>query len=80
LKVGGLRLLVSNRPIAGGRHQLGTPQDTNGRNFVPKPDLTRYYKSTRNCLWNGTTVCQGRCWPLSHHSVHRGVAFGSDCG
>src|ERR1700737_2584513 len=31
-------------------------------------------------LWNGTTVCQGPCWPLSHHSVERGVVFGSDCG
>src|SRR5580704_1417411 len=30
-------------------------------------------------LWNGTTVCQGSCWPLSHHSVERGVLFGSDC-
>src|SRR5208282_5086802 len=29
-------------------------------------------------LWNGTTVCQGPCWPLSHHSVERGVVFGSD--
>jgi hypothetical protein len=31
-------------------------------------------------LWNGTTVCQGPCWPLSHHSVERGVVFGSDFG
>jgi hypothetical protein len=27
--------------------------------------------------WNWTTVCQGPCWPLSHHSVQRGVAFRS---
>jgi hypothetical protein len=32
------------RPIAEGRYQHGTPQDTNGRNLVPKPDLTRYDK------------------------------------
>src|SRR5580704_1994179 len=31
-------------------------------------------------LWNGTTVCQGPSWPLSHHSVERGVVFGSDFG
>src|SRR5208282_1653068 len=29
-------------------------------------------------LWNGTTICQGPCWPLSHHSVERGVLFGLD--
>jgi hypothetical protein len=46
-------------PIAEGCYQHGTPQDTKGRNFVPKPGLTRYHKRTRNCLWNGTTVCQG---------------------
>jgi hypothetical protein len=31
----------SNRLIAESRYQRGTPQDTNGRNFVPKHDLTR---------------------------------------
>src|SRR5271165_3710867 len=31
-------------------------------------------------LWNGTIVCQGPCWPISHHLVERGVAFGSDWG
>lgn len=25
-----------------GRYQHGTPQDINGRNFVPKRDMTRY--------------------------------------
>jgi hypothetical protein len=28
-------------PIAEARYQHGTPQYTNGRNFVPKRDLTR---------------------------------------
>jgi len=41
LKVDGLRPLISNRLIAETRYQHGTPQDTSGRNFVPKRDLTR---------------------------------------
>ena len=57
-KVDGLRLLISNFPIAETRYQHGTPEDTNGWNFVPKRDLTRYYKRTRNCLWNGTLIRQ----------------------
>jgi hypothetical protein len=36
------------------------------------------YNGTHS-LWNGTTVCQGPCRPLSYHSVERGVVFGSDC-
>ena len=40
-KVDGLRLLISNFPIAETRYQHGTPEDTNGWNFVPKRDLTR---------------------------------------
>jgi hypothetical protein len=40
-KVDGLRLLISNRLIAEARYQHGTPQATNGGNFVPKRDLTR---------------------------------------
>jgi putative transposase len=30
-----------HRSIAEGCYRRGTPQDTTGRNFVPKPDLTR---------------------------------------
>ncbi len=41
-KVGGLRLLVSKRPIAEGRYQHGTPKETISRNFVPKRDFIRY--------------------------------------
>jgi hypothetical protein len=37
----GLRLLISNRPIAEAHYQHGTPHDTSGRNFVQKRDLTR---------------------------------------
>ena len=48
----GLRLLISNRPIAEARYQHGTPQYTNGWNFVPKRDLKRYSKRGRNCSWN----------------------------
>jgi hypothetical protein len=29
------------RPIAEGRYQNAMPQDVNGGNLVPKPDLTR---------------------------------------
>jgi hypothetical protein len=43
--------------------------------LVSKPDLTRYYRRTRNCLWNGTTICQAPCRPIWHHSVKRGVGF-----
>src|ERR1700751_1365591 len=39
-----------------GQHLIGSPQETNGGKFVPKPSLTRYDKWTRNCLWNGTTA------------------------
>jgi hypothetical protein len=69
-----------NRPIPEARYQHGTPQDTNGRNFIPQCDFTRYCNRTRNCSCNGTTVCQKPCWPISHHLVERGVAFGSGCG
>jgi hypothetical protein len=41
LKVDGLRPLISNRLIAETRYQHGTLQDTSGRNFIPKRDLTR---------------------------------------
>jgi hypothetical protein len=37
----GLRLLISNRPIAEAHYQNETPHDTSGRNFVQKRDLTR---------------------------------------
>ena len=57
----------------------GTPHDARGRNFVPKRDLTGYYKVIRNCLCNGTTVCQGPCRPISHRSMERGIAFSSQC-
>jgi hypothetical protein len=57
------------------RYQRGMLQDANGRNFIPKPDLTRYYRRTRNCLWNGTTICQAPCRPIWHHSVKRGFGF-----
>ena len=43
--------------------------------IVSKPDLTRYYTRTRNCLWNGTTICQAPCRPIWHHSVKPGVGF-----
>jgi hypothetical protein len=32
----------SSRVSAQTEGQNGTPQDTNGRNFVPKRDMTRY--------------------------------------
>jgi hypothetical protein len=54
----------------------GRPQDTNGWNFVPKRDLTRYCHRTRDSSWNGTTLRQALCLPLSHHSAKHGVAFG----
>ena len=50
LEIDGLRPLISNRLIAETRYQHGTPQDTGGRNFILKRDLTRYYKVVRNCL------------------------------
>src|SRR5262252_3282368 len=34
----------------------------------------------RICLWNGTTVCQGPCWSVSHRSAERGAAFGPGRG
>src|SRR5271166_4702275 len=67
-------------PIAEGRYQHGTPHDTSGRNFIPQCDFTRYCNRTRDCSCNGTTVCQKPWWPISHHSMERGVAFGSGCG
>jgi hypothetical protein len=27
----------------------------------------------------GQQFAKGPCWPLSHHSVERGVALGLDC-
>jgi hypothetical protein len=41
-----------NRPIPEARYQHGTPQDTNGGNFVPKRGLTRYCNRTRDCSCN----------------------------
>jgi len=35
---------VQRDTIAEGRYQHWTSQDTNGWDFVPKPDLTRYDK------------------------------------
>jgi Protein kinase domain len=49
-------------------------RDALGGNFVPTRDLTRYYKATRDCLWNKTTVCQRPRLPISHHLVERGAA------
>src|SRR5262249_34283106 len=43
--------------------------------IVPKPDFTQYYRRTRTCLWNGTTICQARCRPMWRDSVKRGVGF-----
>jgi hypothetical protein len=43
------------------------------------PIITGSTYSGKYNLWNGTTVCQGPCWLLSHHSVERGVLFGLDC-
>jgi hypothetical protein len=40
LKVAGARLLIPEAPITERRHQFGTPQYSNGWNFVPKRDLT----------------------------------------
>jgi hypothetical protein len=57
-------------------------QDVNGGNLVPKPDLTRQDKmnTTRDCLWNETTVWQRPCGPILRQSLERAVAFGSDRG
>ena len=43
------------------------------------PRASHQHKETRNCFWNGRTVCEGPCWSISHHSVEHGVVFGSDC-
>jgi hypothetical protein len=69
--------LIPEAPITQRRHQFETPQDTSGRNFIPQCDFTRYCNRTRVCSCNGTTVCQKPCWPISHHSVERGVVFSS---
>jgi hypothetical protein len=80
LKVVGARLLIPEAPITEHRHQFGTPQHTSDRNFVPKRDLKRYFKRGRNCSWNRNNSMPGTVWPISQHSVERGVAFGSGCG
>jgi hypothetical protein len=74
--VSSLRQLLSCRLSKHGlRHRRkshsarNTPREANGRNFVPKGDLTRYCNVTRDCSCNGTTACLGPCWPISHHSV-----------
>jgi hypothetical protein len=52
LKVASARLLIPEAPITERRHQFEKPQDTSGRNFIPKRDLKRYSKRGRDCLWN----------------------------
>jgi hypothetical protein len=48
-------------PIGEAGYQRGTPQDTNTCNFVPNREFQGWDKGTRNCLCNGTTLCQGPC-------------------
>jgi hypothetical protein len=52
LKVAGAWLLIAEAPVTERRHQFETPQDTSGRNFVPKCDLKRYSERGRICSWN----------------------------
>jgi hypothetical protein len=63
-----------NRPIAEARYQHGTPQYTNGWNFVPKHDLTRFVEAENleavdAFLFPGFKRCTSKITPVSQEPI-----------
>jgi hypothetical protein len=50
----------SNRPIAKSRYEYETPQDTSGRNFVPKRDLRASVREHAIAFGTGQQFARGR--------------------
>jgi hypothetical protein len=52
---------------------------TERQEFCSETRFNALASAKRDCSCNRRTECQSLCWPISHHSVERGVAFGSGC-